>query len=110
MSEKLLRDLTVEILKKRFSKEYKDVRTNSAGNPDFVLLNHGLVVASVQVESADTISIEKADIWKELAGSGSKLIVMVPKDEKLRMMEILWDKGIADKVSVGTYEIVIKLP
>lgn len=110
MSEKLLRELTVEILKKRFSKEYKDVKTNPDGNPDFLLSNHGLVVAAVQVESANTISDQKADKWKELTQDGSKLIIMVPKDEKMRTMEILWNKGLADKVSVGTYEIVIKLP
>lgn len=110
MSEKLLRELTLEILKKKFSREYKDVRTNPDGEPDFILSNHGVVVASVQVESAETISSERAEKWKELAQGGSKLIIMVPREEKMRTMEILWDKGIADKVSVGTYEIVIKLP
>lgn len=110
MSEKLLRDLTVEILKRKFSKEYKEVKANPNGNPNFLLSNHGLAVASVQVESSSTISDERAEVWKELIGDGSKLIIMVPKEEKVRTMEILWNKGIADKVSVGTYEIVIKMP
>lgn len=110
MSEKLLRELTVEILKKRFSKEYKNVKTNPNSNPDFILSNEGLALAAVQVESTSSISEEKAEVWKNLIRNGTKLILMVPKDEKVRTMEILWNKGIADKVSVGTYEIVIKMP
>ncbi len=105
-----MRELIVEFLKKRFSREYKEIKENPSGNPDLILLNHGIMVASVQVESSETISIERADIWKQLIQDGSKLVIMVAKEDKARTMEILWNKGIADKVSIGTYEIVIKMP
>jgi hypothetical protein len=42
--------------------------------------------------------------------SESKLILMVPANSKVRVMELLWKSGIADKVGVGSYEIVIKMP
>jgi hypothetical protein len=42
--------------------------------------------------------------------SGSKLILMVPKNAKVKAMELLWQNGIADRVSVGSYEISISMP
>ncbi len=110
MSERLLRELIIELLKKRLSREYKEIKTNSSESPDLILANHGFTVASVQVETESSITPERSEIWKQLAQDGSKLIIMVPKDEKAKIMNLLWNKGIADKVSVGTYEIVIKMP
>lgn len=110
MSERLLRELIIELLKKRLSREYKEIKVNPSGSPDLILANHGFTVAVVQVESEIGITSERSEIWKQLAQDGSKLIIMVPKDEKVKTMDILWNKGIADKVSVGTYEIAIKMP
>lgn len=110
MSERLLRELIIELLKKRLSREYKEIKINLSGSPDLILSNHGFTVATVQVESESDITSERSEIWKQLIQDGSKLIIMVPKDEKVKTMEILWNKGIADKVSVGTYEIAVKIP
>jgi len=110
MNERLLRELIIDMLKKRLSKEYKEIDVNPSGSPDLILSNHGFRVAVVQVETESGINTERADTWKQMAQDGSKLIIMVPKDEKVKMMEILWSKGIADKVGVGTYEIVLKMP
>ncbi len=109
-NEKLVHDLIVDHLKQKLSKEYKDVSINAEGNPDLILSNHGLVLANVEVETEGTINPEKADDWKGLAQSGSKLILMVPKNSKAKVTELLWQKGIMDKVSVGNYEIVINMP
>jgi hypothetical protein len=45
-----------------------------------------------------------------MAQQDSKLILIVPKNSKVKAAEILWQKGIADRVSVGTYEIVVNMP
>jgi hypothetical protein len=64
----------------------------------------------VEVETESSITPEKAKIWKELAQSGSKLILMIPQNAKVKTMELLWQQGIADKVGVGSYEIKITMP
>ena len=109
-NEKLVHDLIVDHLKRKLARDYKDVTVNAGGNPDMVLANHGLVLANVEVETDSTISPEKADEWKGLAQPGTKLVLMVPKNAKAKVTELLWQKGIMDKVSVGSYEIVINMP
>jgi hypothetical protein len=108
--EKLLHDLIIDRLRGRFSGQYKEIKVSSEGNPDIVLANHGLTLAVVQVETDRSITPERAEKWKEMAQAGSKLILMVPKNARVRAMELLWKSGIADKVGVGTYEIVITMP
>lgn len=108
--ERLIHDLIVERLKRRLSREYKDIRVNPGGGPDMVLSSHGLTLANVEVETAGSITPEKAERWREMAASGSKLILMVPKDAKVRATELLWQKGIMDRVAVGSYDIQINMP
>jgi hypothetical protein len=108
--EKLVHDLIVDHLKQKFSREYKEIKINPDGNPDLVLMNHGLVLANVEVETESTVNSEKAGEWKVLTETGVKLFLMVPKHVKVRITDLLWDKGIMDKVSVGSYEIVINMP
>jgi len=35
---------------------------------------------------------------------------MIPNDMKVKVTELLWAKGLMDKVSIGTYEISLKMP
>lgn len=109
-NEKLMHDLIVGRLRGRFSRDYSVIKVNAEGGPDIVLANHGLTIAMVEVETDRSITPEKAAKWKEMAHSGAKLILMVPKAAKVRAMELLWKEGIADKVGVGSYEIVISMP
>lgn len=109
-NEKLMHDLIVDRLRGKFSKEYTEIKVNADGRPDIVLANHGLTVAAVEVETERSITPEKAAKWKVMADSGSRLILMVPKPAKVRVMELLWKEGIADRVGVGSYEIVISMP
>ncbi len=108
--DKLLHDLIVDRLRDKFSGGYKEIKVNEGGRPDMVLGNHGLTLAVVEVETERSITNEKAEEWKELTQSGSKLILMVPRNAKVKVMEILWKSGIADRVGVGSYEIVINMP
>lgn len=108
--EKLMHDLIIDRLRGKFARAYKDIKVNSAGNPDIILANHGLIIAIVEVETENSITSEKAKKWKDMTQSGSKLILMVPQNAKVMTMELLWKQGIADKVGVGSYEIRITMP
>jgi hypothetical protein len=110
MDEKLLHNLILNYLRQRLSKEYKEIKVNPEGDPDIILSNHGLILAVVEIETESTITNEKAERWKEIIDSGEKLILMVPKQAKVKVMELLWQKGIGDRVGVGSYEIVINMP
>ena len=109
-NEKLIHDWMVDFLKHKFGREYKEIKANPGGDPDLVLANHGLVLAVVEVETEGSITPEKAEAWKQTLQAGTKLILIVPKNTKAKVMELLWQKGIADKVGVGSYDIVINMP
>jgi hypothetical protein len=109
-NEKLLHDLIVERLRGKFAGQYKEITIHPGGDPDIVLANHGLTLAVVQVETGGSITSERAGKWKEMAPPGTKLILMVPKTARVRATELLWKSGLADKVGVGSYEIVITMP
>ncbi len=119
--DKLIHDWMVSYLKQRLSRDYKDISINLEGEkknefkghyPDLILGSHGLVLAVMEVETERSISPEKADEWSRIVrtGKGVKLIVMVPRASKAKVVDLLWKKGIADKASVGSYEINISMP
>lgn len=109
-NERLVHDLIVEQLRHRLRKDYSEITVSPGGDPDMTLSNHGLVLAVVEVETAGSITAEKAGKWKDLAQPGTKLILMVPKNSRVKVMEMLWEKGIADRAGVGTYDIAITMP
>jgi hypothetical protein len=109
-NEELMHDLIIDRLRRKFAREYKEIRVNREGDPDIALSNHGLTIAVVEVETENSITPEKAKIWRELSRSGSKLILIVPHNSKAKTMELLWEQGIADKVGIGSYEIKITMP
>jgi hypothetical protein len=116
--ERLIHNWMISHLKQRLSRDYKDIRMNLEGErmnefkghyPDLILGNHGLVLAVMEVETKESITPDKAEEWKSLSGLGVKLIIMVPRALKAKTLDLLWKAGIADKVSVGTYEININM-
>ncbi len=118
-NDKPFHDWLVKYLKHKLSRDYQDVRMNLSDEkktefkgryPDLILGNHGMVLAVVEVETEKSITDGKADEWKDLTGHGVKLIIMVPGASKAKVIELLWGKGIADKVAVGSYELNIKMP
>ncbi len=116
--ERLIHDWLVRTLKARLSREYKEIRDNLGGEknefngcyPDLILGNHGLVLAVVEVETEHTIDREKVSQWKALSESGTKLILMLPKKSVKAVTELLWEASMADRVSIGTYDIIISMP
>ncbi len=115
----LVHEIILEQVKRKLSRTYKEIKTNTKGEkraeykgfyPDMVLGNHGMTLALLEVETADSISEKQADHWKALSGLGLKLILMIPKDRKVRVTDLLWSNGLMDKVSIGTYEISVQMP
>ena len=118
-NEKLIHDWIISYLKDRLTKNYDDVMANLGDEeksefkgyyPDLILGNHGMVLALVEVETENSITTEKADEWKKLTGLGAKLILMVPRASKAKVIELLWKQGLADRTSVGSYDINISMP
>lgn len=116
--EKLIHDYIVESLKVKLRSQYREITENITGQnkpvgdlwPDLVLSEHGFVLAAVEVETEDTIKEDSAKRWKAIVEGGTKLILMVPGSAKKKVTELLWQQGLADKVSVGTYELKINMP
>ena len=117
--EDLTHEIILEHLKRRLSREYKEIAMNRTGEknteyrghyPDMILGNQGIILALLEVETAESISEKRVDRWKVLSDLGVKLILMVPKDLKIRATELLWAKGLMGKVSMGTYEISVHMP
>jgi len=109
----------VEYLRKKLERDYKEVRMNLAGQekeefggvyPDLILGNHGMVMAIVEVETEDTITDERGDYWKDLSGTGTKLILMVPDQMKAKVTDLLWKNNLMQNVSVGSYGLKVSMP
>ena len=64
----------------------------------------------MEVETGGSVTAARAPRWAEMAASGSKLILMVPRNLRVRAAELLWENGITDRVSVGTYDLRIEMP
>ncbi len=109
-NEKLMHDLIVDYLRGKLSRDYREITVNPAGGPDLTLSNHGMLLAVVEVETEGSVTPEKAEEWKALKQPGLKLILMVPKSCRVKATELLWQQGIADSVSLGTYEITVNMP
>jgi len=109
----------VDHLKKRLSRDYREIRVNLIGQekeefsgfyPDMILGNHGHVLALLEVETEESISDERATYWKQLSKTGTKLILLVPEHAKSKVTDLLWKNGIMHNVSVGSYSMKIAMP
>ena len=118
-AEAALHDAVEEEMKKRLRHTYRDIKANRAGQktheykglyPDMILSEQGMVLAVVEIETENSFNPDRIALWKELAGSGARLMLMVPKSLKPRIAAALWDAGLADKAAVGSYEISINMP
>ncbi len=118
-NDKLIHNWLVSYLKHRLSRDYDVIKVNQDGEkkneykghyPDLILENHGMVLAVMEVETEKSATSEKADEWKAISRLGVKLIIMIPRAFKAKTLELLWSKGIADRTSVGSYEIKIDMP
>jgi hypothetical protein len=116
--EAFFHDWLVSHLQGRLARDYKDITANIGEDrkhefnghyPDLILANQGMVLAIMEVETEESITAEKAGRWKELAGLGAKLILMVPNHTRPKVMDLVLQKGLAGKVGVASYEITVKM-
>ncbi len=116
--EEFFHDWLISYLQKRLARDYKEILANyqedkkhefNGHYPDLILANHGIVLAIMEVETEESLTPERAERWKDLTGLGAKLILMVPAHARPKVMDLVWQTGLADKVGVGSYEINIKM-
>jgi hypothetical protein len=116
--DEMFHDWLVSYLEKRLSGDYKEIKANYSGEqqhdyqgqyPDLILGNQGMVVALMQVETEASISPERAERWKELAGTGVKVTLMVPGHLKSKVMDLVWKNQLVNKVGVASYDISIRM-
>jgi len=112
------RDWLIGYLEKKLGRDYKGIKANSGEKryefkghyPDLILESHGITVGLMQVETEETLQDpDRPKLWKELSGLGPRLTLMVPAAAKARVTELLWNEGLAGKVSIATYELVIRM-
>lgn len=109
-SQTILRELVIEHLKERYSRQYSEIIVNKDTAPDIVLSNHGLKIAGIFVETDESLTKQKAEIWKSCLNDGIRIIVVVPSKSKTKITSILWDLGLMTDISVGTYDLTINTP
>lgn len=117
-TEKSFHDWLVSYLRTKLSADYKEIKANIGGErvheynghyPDLILANQGMVLAIMEVETEGDITAARAAHWKQMAGLGAKLILMVPNQMRPKVMELVLQTGLAGKVGVASYEITIKM-
>ncbi len=108
--EQYLKEFLLYHLKQRLSKVKQDLEPVPEPPPDLKIVSYGMVVGYIDIITENEIDSVRVERWKKLILEGNKLILIIPKEEKLRITEILWKEGLAEKVSVGTYEINLLLP
>uniref|UniRef100_A0A7C4AII9 Uncharacterized protein n=1 Tax=Thermodesulfovibrio aggregans TaxID=86166 RepID=A0A7C4AII9_9BACT len=108
--EKHLKELLIYHLKQKLGRLQQDLEPEQKPPPDLKILSYGMVIGYIDIITEKEVFQERIEKWKDLISHGNKLIIVVPKDEKLRITELLWKEGIAEKVSIGTYDVVLTLP
>ncbi len=108
--EIMLKNLVIEQLRARFSRQYSEVLVNVDALPNLILSNHGLKIAALCVETEGSLQGDRADAWRSIIGQGLKLVLVVPSRSKAKVTSLLWDYNLMTDVSVGTYELQVNVP
>jgi len=108
--EKHLKEFLIHQIKQKLSRIQQEIQQLENPPPDLKILSYGIVIGYIDIVTEKEILSERIDKWKQLISQGNKLIILIPKDDKLKIMEILWKEGIAEKVSIGNYEINLFMP
>ncbi|MGB9711422.1 MAG: hypothetical protein ACPLZA_08045 [Thermodesulfovibrio sp.] len=109
-TEKYLKELLIQQLKQRLGRIQQELEPVTETPPDLKIISYGMVIGYIDIITEKEISADRIAKWKELLSKGNKMIIIVPKEEKLKITETLWKEGLAEKVSIGIYEINLFLP
>lgn len=116
VDEQFLHDWVIRQLQHKYARLYSEVHINPGNEknyeqggqyPDAVFVNYGQVVQIVEVETAETVNSERASKWKELAGLGVKLSLLVPRESQGEARDICWKAGLAAKITISTFSVDI---
>jgi hypothetical protein len=116
--EQFLHDWVIRKVHEKYSRLYSEVHVNPGEEtnfdfkgkfPDIVIVNYGQVVQIVEVETRETISKERIPKWKELSDLGVKLTLIVPKELQGHARDICWKNGLAAKVNIGSFDVLLNI-
>ena len=116
--EQLLHDWVIRKIKDKYSRLYKEVHTNPGDEkgfefkghyPDVVFVNYGQVVLIAEVETEETINQEEVEEWKQLSSLGVQLVLLVPKEMQSAARDICWKSGIAARVKIGFFDVMLNI-
>ncbi len=115
--EQVVHDWVVEQVAAHLGKRYRDIRVNPGNEenaavegkyPDVVVVSHGVAVEVYEVETESTVNEEEANQWAEFSKLPAKCTVLVPASLLKKARELVWDKKIASRIKVASYELLIK--
>lgn len=108
--EEILKELLIYKLRQKLNKIKQDLEPLEKPPPDLKILSYGITIGYLDILTEKEISQSRVEKWREIISKGDKLILIVSKEQKLEITELLWKEGIAEKISIGTYEINLFLP
>lgn len=116
--EQFLHDWVIRIIYEKYNRLYSEVNINPRNEknydlqgeyPDAILVNHGQVVGVIEVETKDTINEENIEQWKKYSELGTKLTLIVPKEDQNKARDLIWKNGLVAKVDIKFFELQLNI-
>ncbi len=116
--EQFLHDWVIRKIKEKNRRIYSEVNINPADEqnfdingkyPDVVLVNHGQVVNVIEVDTKETVSEDSIEKWKALSELGSKLTLIVPKEDQNKARDLVWKNGLVAKVDIKFFDVQLNI-
>tara|TARA_B100000902_G_scaffold61469_1_gene68498 strand:+ start:510 stop:884 length:375 start_codon:yes stop_codon:yes gene_type:complete len=114
-----LHDWVVQEIKKKYSKEYNEIKINTIDKkinaisnnlyPDIIFGNYGEIVMIGEVETVLEPLESIISHWKELQKTNISLIIFVPKDKLKEARDICWNNQLIERVKVSTFSVEIPI-
>lgn len=116
--EQFLHDWVIKKIDEKYNRLYSEVNINPGDEknydlqgeyPDAILVNHGQVVGVIEVETKDTINAENIEQWKKYSELGTKLTLVVPKEDQNKARDLIWKNGLVAKVDIKFFELQLNI-
>jgi len=116
--EQFLHDWVIKKIDEKYNRLYSEVNINPGDEknydlqgeyPDAILVNHGQVVGVIEVETRDTINAENIEQWKKYSELGTKLTLVVPKEDQNKARDLIWKNGLVAKVDIKFFELQLNI-
>ncbi len=116
--EQFLHDWVIKKIDEKYNRLYSEVNINPGDEknydlqgeyPDAILVNHGQVVGIIEVETKDTINEENIEQWKKYSELGTKLTLIVPKEDQNKARDLIWKNGLVAKVDIKFFDLQLNI-